>query len=297
MARPYLSTVRPSLTSIAAVLSAAIGSAMLLAVLWHWLGGYGEIVFAGTIVRGLMIGGLLTWVYRRSNFSRPRAAGFIAALATLLAIVGSRYEAHTALRSEVMADAAELLLISTGAGTDPKETRAEYEKTRSSQTFVRYLRGYYGFDGQAKDGTAALWGPWAGVALFALELTLALAVATLYPVGQASEPVCMQCSRWRSERLLGSAAHGKTDAFVARLLASDAVGAVACLTPPDTKERLELSLATCPSHHDDGKGGVLRVREQVYGSHGRNLILRDRADLALSQEEADALTAEIESWS
>jgi hypothetical protein len=249
------------------------------------------------MARGLIIGGLLTWVYRRTNFSRPFAAGLIAALATLMAIVGSRYEAHTVDRADAMADAAELHLLSTGAGTDPEETQADYDRTRDSLTFVHYLRGYYGFDGQAQDGTAALWGPWAGVGLFALEVAIALAVATLYPVGQASEPVCSKCSRWSSERLLGSAAHGQTESFLKHLLESDTDAALSCLARPDTKERLELSLATCALGHDEGEGGVLRVREQVYGSHGRNLILRDRADLAIDQQETDALTGALESWS
>jgi hypothetical protein len=263
---------------------------------WRWLGGYGEIVFAGTIVRGLIIGGVLTWVVRKTNFSKPRAVTWIAALATLLAIAGSRYEAHSMQRAGALEDAAELLMISTGAGTAPEETQAQYDKTRRSLTFVRYLRGYYGFEGQAKDGTAALWGPWAGVVLFALEVGLALVVATLYPAGQAREPVCSQCSNWREERLLGTAAHGQTEAFLKHLLASDTQRAIACLAPPDTKERLELSLATCPSRHDEGKGGTLRVREHVYGSHGRNLIVRDRADLAITHTEAEELIAALESF-
>jgi hypothetical protein len=297
MARPYRSRVRPSITATAAALCAALGAALLLAVGWQYLGGYGEIVFAGTMVRGLILGGLLTWVFRKTNFSRPVAAGAIAALATLLAIAGARYQAHSQARAEALVDAAELLLISTGAGTAPEETQAEYEETRDSLTFVHYLRGYYGFDGQAEDGAAALWGPWAGLALYGLEIAAALALATLYPMGQAAEPVCAQCSRWREEGMLGKAAHGSTDTFTEKLLASDLEAALACLAPPDTNERLELSLATCTAGHDEGKGGVLRVREQAYGSHGRNLLLRDRADLAIDQDETDAIITKLGTWS
>jgi hypothetical protein len=275
---------------------AAAGSALVLALVWRWLGSYGQLLFAGTIVRGLLIGGLLTWVIRRTNFSSAFAAGTLAALATLFAIVGANYEAHTRVRAEVLADAAELLQISTGAGTDPSEVEQHYRDTEEALTFSNYLRGYFGFEGQAEDGAAALWGPWAGIGLYGLEIAAALALATVYPVGQASEPVCARCGRWQNEVVAGTSAFGNTEKFIGRLLAPDLDAALQCLTPPDTKEHMELSLATCALGHDAGKGAVLRVRDQVYGSRDHNLLLRDRADLQLEQAECDAIASRLETW-
>ena len=125
MARPYRSQVRPSVRAHAAVLCAALGSALLLALTWRWLGPYGEILFAGTVLRGLAIGGLLTWVYRKTNYARPKTAAGIALIATLAAIIGSDYVAHRELRAEALEDAADLLLFSTSAGTDSDDVEAE----------------------------------------------------------------------------------------------------------------------------------------------------------------------------
>ncbi len=284
------------MTAVAAMLCAAFGSAILLAMVWRWLGGYGNILFAGTIVRGLLIGALLAWVCKRARFSKPVAAATIAALATLLAIVGAHYETHTRVRAEALADAEEVRLISSGAGSDPAEVEAEYERARDSLSFVNYLRGYYGFEGQAKDGTAALWGPWAGLALYAMEIAAAMGLATLYPLGQAGEPICRECARWREEQVLGCAAHGCTPVFLSHLLASETKAALDCLAPPDTAETLVLSLARCSRGHDEGRGGVLRVRDLVYDSSGRNLLTRDRGDLQVDQHECDAIIAALETW-
>lgn len=296
MARSYRSHVRPSPVALVALLCAATGSALLLALLWRLLGSYGQLLFAGTIVRGLLIGGLLAWVIRRTNFSNAFAAGTLAVLATLCAIVGANYEAHTRVRAEALADAAELLQISSGAGTDPTEVEQQYRHTEESLTFINYLRGYFGFDGQADDGAAALWGPWAGLALYGLEIAAALALATVYPIGQASEPVCARCGRWQIEVVLGTSAFGNTEKFIATLLTPDLDAALLCLTPPDTKEHMQLSLASCPLGHDAGKGAVLRVRDRVYASRDHNLLLRDRADLQLEQAERDAIADRLETW-
>ncbi len=296
MARLYRSQARPSVAAIAAMVCAALGAALLLAVGWRWLGAYGELIFAGTIVRGLIIGALLTWVVRKSNFAKPLAAGAIAALATLCAIVGARYEAHTRHRAAMMQSASELLLISTGAGSDMAEAEEHYRNTRAELSFGNYLRGYYGFTGQAEDGSAALWGPWAGLALYGLEIAAALGLATCYPVGQAREPVCPRCSRWREEKVLGQSAHGKSQEFTAHLLDSNTEAATSCLASPDTGETTELVLARCGLGHDDGKGGVLRVRDHVYERGNRELRQRDRADVSVDQGEVDAIIASMEAW-
>jgi hypothetical protein len=295
MARLYQSCVRPGRSAVLAMLLAASGLALLLAVAWPWLGPYGELVFAGTILRGLLIGALLTWVAKRAHFSWPRSAAWIAGAATFLAILGSHYIEHRRDRSEQMADAAELLLISTGAGSEVEELREEYDKTVEGLSFGSYLRHYFGFAGQAKDGAAALWGPWAGLALYTLEVGAALFLATLYPVGQAREPICSSCSSWQEEEVLGRAAYGVTAAITAHLLAEETDKATELLRAPDTREHLELSLATCPSGHSQG-GGVLRLREHFFDKRNHNLLARDRADLLLDQNESDAITRRLEAW-
>lgn len=295
MACLYRSQVMPSRRAVLAMSCAALGMVLLLSLCWRWLGPYGNMLFVGTVARGLLIGGLLSWLCRRAHFSWPRAAGFIAAAATLLAIVGSDYEAHRRDRAAQLADAEELLLISTGAGTNPVELQAEFESTGRGLSFANYLRRYYGFEGQAKDGAAALWGPWAGMALYALEIATALFLASLYPMGQASEPICRQCAQWQSERVLGTAAYGVTAAFRAHLLASNTEEAAQALRPPDTKEHLELSLATCSHGHADG-GGVLRLREHFYDKRNRNLLVRDRVDLLLDEDETEAIVSRLEAW-
>ena len=297
MARLYRSRVRPGRSAVLAMSCAALGSALLLAIGWQWLGAYGNLLFVGTVARGLLIGVLLGWVCRRAHFSWPRMAGLIAATATLLAIVGSHYQAHWRDRASQLADASELLLLSTDAGGDPVALQAEYEVTIHSLSFANYFRRYFGFEGQAKDGAAALWNPWAGLSLYALEIAAALFLSTLYPAGQASEPVCTRCARWQEEQILGTAAYGATAALTKHLLAGNSKEAALALRQPDTNEHLELSLATCHHGHDKDGGGVLRVREHFYDKRSRNILVRDRIDLLVNQSETEAITARLETWS
>lgn len=295
MARPYRSPVRPSVTAILAMACGSIGAVLLLSLSWRLLGSFGDMAFAGTAARGLLIGALIAWICRRTGFSWPRAAGSIAALATLLALVGSHYDAHRRDRAERVRDADQLLLIRTGAGSEPDEIRAEHQQTLRSLSFANHLRRHFGFEGQAEDGASALWGPRAGLGLYVIEVLLALLLAAYYPAGTASEPVCARCGRWSEERLLGLAAYGVGPAFLTSIQ-SDPAAAIELLSEPDTKEHIELALATCPQGHD-AAGGVLRVRERFYDRGSRHLIVRHRADVVLDESDQQALSSRLEIWS
>ncbi len=288
MARLYRPNLRPTIRASVAILCAALGAVLLLAMTWHQLGSLGDMIFVGTIARGLIIGILLTWVVASTGFAHARAAAWIAGIATLLAIVGAHYQGHRTERAVRMQEAETLLLQREGFGNDRKKLQAEFEEMASALTFANYLRDYFGMTSndqtEAVDGTASKAGPGPGIGLYLVELLAALLVAAYYPAGRASEPACRLCDRWYQERELPPAAHGVSPEFIAALLANNATQAIALLEPPDTAEYVGLSLASCPTHCETA-APVLRIRDYSFPRGSRELSSHHRADLELDEPE------------
>mgnify|MGYP001549136334 CR=1 FL=1 len=145
------------------------------------------------------------------------------------------------------------------------------------------------------DRSAAFWGPWFGLGLFSVETLLALIACTLYPLGQAREPICQECSSWLCEEPLGHAAHGETRSLIEALY-TDSATALESLREPDTREYLEFNLASCQRGHDDD-AGVLRLREHFFAKRSRTLLVRHRADVLLDSAETRALRERLAAWS
>ncbi len=290
MARLYRPTLRPTARASAAMLCAALGAALLLAMFWHRIGSWGDMLFVGTIARGLVVGILLTWVVARTGFAHARAAAWIAGAATFLAIVGAHYQGHHTERAVRMQEAETLLLQREGFGNDREELQAEYDETIGALTFANYLRDYFGITNndqtEAADGTASKAGPKLGIGLYLVELLAALLVAAYYPAGRASEPACQLCGRWYHERDLPPAAHGVSSEFIAAVQ-DNATQAMALLEPPDTEEYVGLSLASCPRCKTASP--ILRVSDYSFARGSRELSSHHRADLELQDSEYSQL--------
>lgn len=276
------------------MLSGALGIALLLGIGWRHLGIVGNIAIVSVFVRASIIGQLLAWIAQRTYFSWTKSAALIAALSCLLAIFASHYFAFRAERDETLSTQREFL----GFSSDPTVHEEDFREERAGLTFFAYEKSCFGFDGQAKDSASAILGPRMGFGFFLIELLFGLLVAAYYPAGIASEPVCSKCGQWLPERRLIEAAHGNTSAFTAALLRNEAESALKLLSPPDTEEKLILSIAQCPRHDaqpgNSQENTVLRLREEILSQRGRLSILRHRSDLLLSDIESQLLLASVE---
>lgn len=285
MAKPYCTAIRPSLTASVAILSGGVGIALLLAVGWRHLGIVANIAIVSVFVRASIVGRFLAWIAQRTCFSWKKTAALLAALSCLLAILAPHYFAFQAERAEALSSQSEFLKISA----DPDIHGQDFQDQASGLTFYAYGKSYFGFVGQAKDSASAILGPKMGLGFFLIELLFGMLVAAYYPAGVANEPVCAKCGRWLPERRLIEAAHGTTPAFIAALLRHESESALDMLAPPDTEEKLIISIAQCPCHPQE-KGeapgdAVLRLREEILSRRGRLTLLRHRADLLLSTAE------------
>jgi hypothetical protein len=292
MARPYRPTLRPTLRAAAAMVCAAAGSALLLAVVWPLLGDFGEILIVGTIARAMLIGLFLSWVADRTVFAHSRAAAALAVLATLCAILGGHYQEHRADRALRITKAETQRFNSLSSSRPEAEVNQEYAETLSNITLANYLRGYFGLGSkEALDGASSKMGPRFGVGLYLVEILLALLAATYFPQGRASEPACGQCHRWYRFAEAKRAAHGVSKAFIGAMKANTTAKAMALLEPPDTTEYIALSLARCPSRC--ASPVLLRISDFSRASSGAELSSRHQADLILSKDE----TLALEGWS
>lgn len=290
MARRYRSRRRPSTTSLLALGAGAIGAALALAFAWGFLGAIGELAFLGMLARALAIGALLAWICKRTGFSRPRAAAAIAGAAVVLSIAGSQYFSYVDQRTETQQAAQELRSQRLGFGSDPAEIQAHYQATLASLTFSNHLRRYFGLQGPGRDGASNFMGPAFGIGLFSLELVIAMLVAMYLPTGQASEPVCDTCGEWLREDVPMHCQYGHGKRLVDLLLAGECERAAEELVPPDTREHLQVTLASCPQQHA-GDAGVLRLREHFIARRGRHMRTRHLADVQLAPAERSCLDA------
>ena len=275
-----------------ALVAGALGAATALAFAWRFLGALGELAFLGMLARAFVIGTLLAWICKRTGFSRSTAAAVIAGLAVVLSIAGSQYFSYIQAAADKQRAAEELRVQRIGVGSDPAEIQAQYQETLASITFSNHLRRYFGLHGPGRDGASNFMGPAFGIGLFSLELVLAILVAMYLPAGQASEPACASCGAWLYERGLASTRYGRGKRIVDLLLAGKCEQAAAEFAAPDTKEHLNMSLASCPHQHD-ADAGVLRLREHFISRQGRQMRTRHLADLQLSPEERSCLDAAL----
>ena len=188
--------------------------------------------------------------------------------------------------------AKELRAHRTSIGSDPAEIRSHYQKSLAALTFSNYLRRYFGVHGPARDGASSFMGPVFGIGLFSFELVVAMLVAMYLPTGQASEPVCDTCGAWLREHDTTECQYGHGKRLRDLLLAGEYQQAARDLVAPDTRERLQVSMASCPHQHDAG-AGVLRLRELFVARRGRHMRTRHLADLQLEPEERSCLDAAL----
>lgn len=294
MARPYRSRAPLSAASLLALGCAGLGCALVLAATWHLTGALGQLVVAGVVVRGLVIGVVLMGVVKRMRIARPAVVASVATLATLLAVGGAHYRDHLVRRAEALEDAEELRSLSISAGSEPFVADAAYRDREAALSFLHYWREFFGLEGDAIDSASRSMGPSGGMLLFTFELVAGVFAALYYPMGIASEPACPRCGEWREEQALGRAAFGATRTFLRELLAGNA-SASDVLAAPDTPECLDLVMARCPRGHDE-EGGALRVRERVFDRHSRVLMGRHRADIELSAAEAQRIGERVGAW-
>lgn len=241
---------------------------------------------------GVGVGASMAWAVRRLVLARPAVAGALAALAVVAAMATQLALDFRAARAERAREIDELARLRAGVGVSEEELAAAREAILARWTVARYAQARFGLDDSGTfTGTPPVLGRAGAVAVSILELCLALAIAGLWAAQVASDPACPRCGRWRVERGLGAAAHGVAREAAARLLDGDAEGAAALLRPPDTRERVLLSLLTCPAGHD-GEAGVLRIAE-VSWTRRRRLALRRVADLAMEEAEVAAIRAAL----
>ncbi|MCP4447711.1 MAG: hypothetical protein GY811_20595 [Myxococcales bacterium] len=292
MARPYRPTRRPTIRATAALLCAGVGVALLLSVGWPLLGGLGDILIIGTVARALLIGLLLSAVLARTAFAHSWAAATIAIFATAMAILGAHHQRHLENRSEGLVQAEDQRLRSLGFGRDALEIDQEYRENVERLSFGNYVREYFGFasasNGESGDGAASKVGPGLGVGLYIVELLIALLASTYFPVGRASEPACSDCGRWLIENEPRRVAHGVSSEFIGAIRGGASEDAFALLKAPDTREYVELCVASCPARCN-GAASVLRIRDFTIPRGSGELVMRHRADLVLSGSEAFAL--------
>ncbi len=292
MARRYRSSRRQSYRALGLLLAAALGSTLVLAYLWSFLGDLGEMAFLGPVARALVIGWVLAFTCRRYYLSNARIAATIAGLSTLVCIAGSYAIEFRHERSQQIQAAQELAEQRRAFGVAESEVQAHYEESVAGLTLGNHARLAFGLRGPGRDRASNLLGPAFGISLLTLELIVAVLVSMYLPAGQASEPVCASCGLWLREEHLASSRFGKSDELIAALLAGDGADALDALEPPDTKESLELKLASCPLGHPQA-GGVLRLYEHYYARSSRDLRTRHRADLILDFGEGALLQAAV----
>jgi hypothetical protein len=234
---------------------------------------------------GIAVGGALAWTVRRLRLSRLRPAVALAAGAVVLAMLMQLVLDYRAARAEHERQLDRMQEARVAAGLVSRdELPAEREEWMAGWSLWRFARAHIGLDDTGVfTGTPPVFGRGGALALSAVELLLALLIASLWAGRTAVEPACPSCGAWRIERHLGSAAHGVSRPLVRRLLAGDPAGAARLMRPPDTREEVRLSAFTCPAGHD-GEGGVLRIGE-VFWTRGRRLALRRVADLEVGGEE------------
>ena len=234
---------------------------------------------------GIATGGALAWTVRRLRLSRPRPAAALAAGAVVVAMLMQLCLDYRAARAEHEHQLDRVQEARVGAGLVAREDLpAEREEWMAGWSLWRFARARVGLDDSGLlTGTPPVLGRGGALALSAFELLLAVLIASMWAARTAAEPACPSCGAWRTERQLGSAAHGVSRQLVRRLLAGDPPGAARLMRPPDTREEVRLSAFTCPSGHDQ-EGGVLRIGEVFWTRH-RRLALRRIADLEVDGEE------------
>lgn len=240
---------------------------------------------------GIAVGAAVVWSVRRLRLSRPRPVLVLAASAAVLGLavqLGLDYRAARAARVQRL-EVGQAIRVGSGL-VAREDLAAERDALLADWSLWRYARARVGLDdSSAFTGAPAVLGRGGTLALSAVEVFLAIAIATLWAGRAASHPACPVCGAWRAERVLGSAAHGVARALVQRMLAGDAHGAAGLLRPPDTREEVRLSAFRCPAGHDEG--GVLRVGEVFWTTRHRRLAVRRVADVEVTGGELAVIAA------
>lgn len=287
--RPYRALAPLRAAGVLALVAAGAGGAALVAWLMHRIGALADTFAVGALVRGALLGALLSRVVHRAQVGRPRVAAAVALAAALLCAAGELALDYGDFRDEQRARALELMELRSAMGVGPPELAAEAERELSSVTLSQYVDERYG--SKSASFLGSILGKELAVAVFFLEVGLIALSAVLLTLGRAREPCCSQCGRWLAECPLPAARHGIASAVERSLLEDNRKEALSHLEPPDTREETRFALASCPLHEGEI---VLRLRELRFDRQRRRLDQRHLCDLQVSEADARALLAALE---
>jgi hypothetical protein len=274
---------------LAGALAAAAAIAIGLGVAAH---GVSATLFQVDVLMpfliGLGAGGIMAVVVRRLRLSRPLLAAGLAAAAAVGALAMQMEMDFRAARAAHAAHLDQVDRVQGAIGADTAAARARVRAAQMAEwTRTSYAAARIGIDDTGWfTGAPPVLGRAGSVAVSILEVVIAALCGWMMAGRAASEPACAACGQWRAERVLGEARSGVARDLVGRLLAGDD-SAIGLLAPPDTRERVVLSLFECAAH--DAGGGVLRVSDVRWTRRRRLLAARRVDDLEIDAATVTAI--------